>query len=116
MYILLNPDDYFQTIIKYIGSSKSCIYLSALYLGSDSLKCQQLTDALKTSLSKEINLHIYLVFDHSRALRKNTSIVDILNDIKLLYPDRFHVYLYKMPQLSKFYFDMPSPFNEVIAV
>ena len=116
MYILLNPDDYFQTIIKYIGSSKSCIYLSALYLGSDSLKCHQLIDALKTSLSKEINLNIYIIFDHSRALRKNTSIVDKLNYIKLLYPDRLHVYLYKMPQLSKLYFDLPSPLNEIIAV
>ncbi|KAL0232894.1 hypothetical protein GEMRC1_011641 [Eukaryota sp. GEM-RC1] len=66
--VLVNPTDFYDSIISHIRNAKHRIFISALYFGTGQLE-QTIITELESALKKNPNLSVNLIFDHRRLLR-----------------------------------------------
>jgi len=103
MEIKLEPGEYYQHLRESVRRCSRTIVLSALYLGHGPLEAALLDDLL-VSLEKNKELHVTLLLDYHRSNRPDAPpekhSLQRMRRINEVYPHRFNVYLYKVPQTA----------------
>ncbi|CAM9710843.1 unnamed protein product, partial [Heterosigma akashiwo] len=118
--ILKRPNEFFEQLRHGIASSQQQISLAALYMGTGELE-QRLVKDLVQALEIKPDLHVNILFDHSRGLRgKENNSITVLEDLlRSQHSHRVRASLYQMPQLRTRGgrpLPLPSPINEAVAV
>ena len=115
--LLETPCAFFAELLQQIRTSRQRIILSALYLGASLSHEKQLLDCLIEALDRVPDLELGLIFDYSRSTRRDQhSCITALTELVRRYPNRVSTQLYKMPQIDRLPFSLPTPLDEMIAV
>ncbi|KAI8055841.1 hypothetical protein BDF22DRAFT_672474 [Syncephalis plumigaleata] len=118
--VLYEPQEFHATLKERISQAKERVTLSALYLGATE---RDLIDTLTDALNRNEHLRVRILLDFFRGTRATrypggqASSLDVLMPMKLKYPQRVDIALYRTPDMGRLLGRIaPSRWNETIGV
>lgn len=111
------PTGFHKRLVELIRSAQHKLSFATLYWGTGD-KEAALLDEIAAALEAKPALRVTLLVDFSRGQRKtaNGDVISFTRALTQRYPERFKVYLHKMPQLNGMRGLFPSPLDETLAV
>lgn len=111
------PVVFHQHLRRLLRSAKRRISIASLYLGTGEKEAGLLKE-IRFALEQSPQLQVQVVLDYSRGQRKtsNGTSITFMSDLVDAFPERFQLYMHRLPQLEGMASLLPSPLDECLGV
>mmetsp|Transcript_14446 Transcript_14446/g.36837 ORF Transcript_14446/g.36837 Transcript_14446/m.36837 type:complete len:477 (-) Transcript_14446:417-1847(-) len=114
--VLNTPTHFFESLLDGVKHAEKSVYLTSLYLGTDSMS-KQLVAAIDERMGEKRGLEVTVILDYLRATRGRENSVTVLKPLLEKYPDNVKVFLYHSPGLSGILKKvLPERLNETVSL